>query len=90
MVVAAMLAMMLVAASPAFAQDVNTAGDVSGTAVGGNLSVVYVDASQFQFAAVGQAQFGDATSVAGDLGSSASSEISQEVGISQWQWNGGF
>jgi hypothetical protein len=72
MLLAAMLAMVLAAAAPAFAQ-----------AVGGDVDVQYVDCSQVQAAAAAQGQYGDAT--AGDLGSAAA--ISQELGISQEQVN---
>jgi hypothetical protein len=72
MLLAAMLAMVLAAAAPAFAQ-----------AVGGDVDVQYVDCSQVQAAAAAQGQYGDAE--AGDLGSAAA--ISQELGISQAQVN---
>jgi hypothetical protein len=72
MLLAAMLAMVLAAAAPAFAQ-----------AVGGDVDVQYVDCSQVQAAAAAQGQYGDAT--AGDLGSAAA--IAQELGISQEQVN---
>ncbi|HEU4321586.1 MAG TPA: hypothetical protein VFS21_00420 [Roseiflexaceae bacterium] len=72
MLLAAMLAMVLAAAAPAFAQ-----------AVGGDVDVQYVDCSQVQAAAAAQGQYGDAT--ADDLGSAAA--IAQELGISQEQVN---
>ncbi|HSL00647.1 MAG TPA: hypothetical protein VK869_09950 [Rubrobacteraceae bacterium] len=72
MLLAAMLAMVLAAAAPAFAQ-----------AVGGDVDVQYVDCSQVQAAAAAQGQYGDAT--AGDLGSAAA--IAQELGITQEQVN---
>jgi hypothetical protein len=72
MLLAAMLAMVLAAAAPAFAQ-----------AIGGDVDVQYVDCSQVQAAAAAQGQYGDAT--AGDLGSAAA--IAQELGISQEQVN---
>ena len=72
MLLAAMLAMVLAAAAPAFAQ-----------AVAGDVDVQYVDCSQVQAAAAAQGQYGDAT--ADDLGSAAA--IAQELGISQEQVN---
>ena len=72
MVLAALLALMLVAAAPAFAQ-----------AVGGDVDISYVDCSQVQAAAAAQGQYGDAT--AGDLGSAAA--ISQSLTIEQSQVN---
>jgi hypothetical protein len=67
-----MLAMVLVAAAPAFAQA--TAGDVD---------VQYVDCSQVQAAAAAQGQYGDAES--GDVASAAA--IAQELNITQEQVN---
>jgi hypothetical protein len=72
MLLAAMLAMVLAAAAPAFAQ-----------AIGGDVDVQYVDCSQVQAAAAAQGQYGDAT--AGDVASAAA--IAQELGISQEQVN---
>src|SRR5215210_7943961 len=84
MLLAAMLAMVLAAAAPAFAQ-----------AVGGDVSVQYVDCSQVQAAAAAQGQYGDATadadSNAGDFASAADAdaiaEIAQSLGITQAQVN---
>jgi hypothetical protein len=72
MLLAAMLAMVLAAAAPVFAQA--TAGDVD---------VQYVDCSQVQAAAAAQGQYGDAT--AGDVASAAA--IAQELNITQEQVN---
>ena len=82
MLLAAVLAMVLAAAAPAFAQ-----------AVGGDVSVQYVDCSQVQAAAAAQGQYGDATAdadaSAGDFASAADAaaiaEIAQELGITQAQ-----
>ena len=84
MLLAAMLAMVLAAAAPAFAQ-----------AVGGNVDIQYVDCSQVQAAAAAQGQYGDATAdadaSAGDFASAADAdavaEIAQELGITQAQVN---
>ena len=84
MLLAAMLAMVLAAAAPAFAQ-----------AVGGDVSVQYVDCSQVQAAAAAQGQYGDAIAdadaSAGDFASAANAEavaaIAQELGITQAQVN---
>ena len=84
MLLAAMLAMVLAAAAPAFAQ-----------AVGGDVSVQYVDCSQVQAAAAAQGQYGDASAdadaSAGDVGSAANAEavaaIAQSLGITQAQVN---
>jgi hypothetical protein len=84
MLLAAMLAMVLAAGAPAFAQ-----------AVGGDVSVQYVDCSQVQAAAAAQGQYGDASAdadaSAGDVGSAANAEavasIAQELGITQAQVN---
>ncbi|HET7271611.1 MAG TPA: LPXTG cell wall anchor domain-containing protein [Rubrobacter sp.] len=84
MLLAAMLAMVLAAAAPAFAQ-----------AVGGNVDVQYVDCSQVQAAAAAQGQYGDASAdadaSAGDFASAANAEavasIAQELGITQAQVN---
>jgi hypothetical protein len=72
MLLAAMLAMVLAAAAPAFAQ-----------AVAGDVDVQYVDCSQVQAAAAAQGQYGDAT--AGDVASAAA--IAQELNITQEQVN---
>ncbi|HSK98807.1 MAG TPA: hypothetical protein VK869_00585, partial [Rubrobacteraceae bacterium] len=72
MLLAAMLAMVLAAAAPAFAQ-----------AVGGDVDVQYVDCSQVQAAAAAQGQYGDAD--AGDVASAAA--IAQELNITQEQVN---
>lgn len=84
MLLAAMLAMVLAAAAPAFAQ-----------AVGGNVDIQYVDCSQVQAAAAAQGQYGDATAdadaSAGDFASAADAdavaEIAQELDITQAQVN---
>ena len=76
MLLAAMLAMVLAAAAPAFAQ-----------AVGGDVNVQYGDCSQVQAAAAAQGQYGDASASAGDVGSAAAAEIAQELGITQAQVN---
>ncbi|HEX2742580.1 MAG TPA: LPXTG cell wall anchor domain-containing protein [Rubrobacter sp.] len=84
MLLAAMLAMVLAAAAPAFAQ-----------AVGGNVDIQYVDCSQVQAAAAAQGQYGDATAdadaSAGDFASAADADaaaaIAQELGITQEQVN---
>ena len=78
MLLAAMLAMVLAAAVPAFAQDA-TVGD-DGVATGGD--VQYVDCSQVQ-AAIG-AQYGDAGAAADDESVAAAAN---ELGISQQQVN---
>ena len=74
--VGAMLALMLVAAAPAFANH----------AVGGDVDIDVVDASQTQAAAATQTNEGDAD--AGNLGSAAA--ISQDLTIEQSQVNAGF
>jgi hypothetical protein len=76
MLLAAMLAMALIAASPAFAQ-----------ATGGDVSVQYVDCSQVAAVAAAQGQYGDATATSGDIGSAAAAEISNQLGISIEQVN---
>ena len=76
----AMLALMLAAASPAFAQAV-----VADDGDDGNLSVQVVDASQFQSAV--QIQAGDANAAADD-GSLAVAD--QSLFINQYQVNGGL
>jgi hypothetical protein len=69
-------AMMVIGAAPAaFAAD----------AVGGDVDISYLDASQTQAAAAAQSQEGDAT--AGDLGSAAA--IDQSLTIEQSQVNAG-
>ena len=75
MVTGAMLALMLVATAPAFAN-----------AVGGDVDLRFVDASQTQAAAAAQIQRGDAD--AGNLGSAAA--IDQSLDIDQSQVNGGW
>ena len=88
--VGATAALMLAASSPAFAQGIdvgNAFADDDSTAIGGDTSVRFVDASQFQFAL--QAQFGDATATASDDGTAeATVEVSQ--GITQNQANAGL
>lgn len=76
MLLAAMLAMVVIAAAPAFAQ-----------ATGGDVSVQYVDCSQVAAVAATQGQYGDATATSGDIGSAAAAEISNELGISIEQVN---
>lgn len=71
-ILAAMLALMLVASAPAFAQ-----------AIGGDVDLEFVDCSQTQAAAAAQGQYGDAT--AGNLGSAAA--IDQSLTIDQSQVN---
>jgi len=83
MVIAAMLAM---------------AGPASAAAIGGDLTIEFLDASQFQSAAALQTQEGDAVAVAastaGDFASAAdadaSASISQSLIIDQMQFNAGF
>jgi hypothetical protein len=79
-----MLVLMLAAAAPAFAD----------TAVGGDVDLQFVDASQTQAAAALQTNTGDATSTAGDFASAAdadaTSSIDQSLTIDQSQWNGGI
>ena len=72
MLLAAMLALMLVATAPAFAQ-----------AIGGDVDLQFTDCSQTQAAAAAQGQYGDAT--AGNLGSAAA--IDQSLTIDQSQVN---
>ena len=84
MLLAAMLAMVLAAAAPAFAQ-----------AVAGDVSVQYVDCSQVQAALAAQGQYGDAdaeaSATAGDVASAADADavaaIAQDLGITQAQVN---
>jgi hypothetical protein len=83
-----MLVLILAAAAPAFAD----------TAVGGDVDLQFVDASQTQAAAALQTNTGDATSTAsstaGDFASAAdadaTSSIDQSLTIDQSQWNGGI
>jgi len=77
--VGATAALMLAASSPAFAQDAIAVDD--SVALGGD--VLFLDASQFAFAA--QGQFGDA--VAAD---DAVATVSSDQGITINQANGGF
>ena len=77
--VGATVALMLAATSPAFAQDAVAVND--SVAQGGD--VLFLDASQFAFAA--QGQFGDA--VAGDDGVAV---VASDQGITINQANGGF
>lgn len=76
MATGAMLAIMVVGAAPAFAAD----------AVGGDVDVDFLDASQTQAAAAAQTQEGDAD--AGNLGSAA--DIDQSLTIEQSQVNAGW
>jgi len=75
MVTGAMLAIMVMGAVPAFAAD----------AVGGDVDIDFLDASQTQAAAAAQTQRGDAD--AGNLGSAAA--IDQSLTIDQSQVNAG-
>lgn len=75
-ILAALLALMLVAAAPAFAD----------TAVGGDVDVSFRDASQTQAAAATQTQRGDAD--ADNNGSAA--DIDQDLDLDQSEVNGGF
>lgn len=76
MALGAMLAMILVAASPALAD----------SAVGGDVTLRFIDASQTQTAAATQTNEGNAT--AGNLGSAAA--IDQTLTIEQSQVNAGW
>lgn len=76
MVIGAMLALMLAAAAPAFANH----------AVGGDVDLRFVDASQTQAAAATQTNRGDAD--AGNLGSAAA--IDQSLTVDQSQVNAGW
>jgi len=76
LVMATTLAMVLAVSAPAFAAD----------AVGGDVDINVVDASQRQAAAAVQVNRGDAD--AGNLGSAAA--IDQSLDISQTQVNAGF
>ncbi len=78
-VLAAMLAMMLAMASPAFAH-----------AVGGDVDVLAVDASQSATVDATQSQFGDASATSGDIGSAADASIDNSLDVSVEQVNGGF
>lgn len=73
MLVAAMLAMVLVAAAPALAQDNAVAGDVQ---IQDSVCTQVIDA------AGGQANLGSSDAVSGDIGSAAASEIAQQLGVS--------
>ena len=75
MMVSLVVALILVATAPAFAN-----------AVGGDVDLDFVDASQTQAAAAAQIQRGDAD--AGNLGSAAA--IDQSLTIDQSQVNGGW
>lgn len=77
-VLAAMLAMMLALASPAFAH-----------AVGGDVDLQFVDASQSATVDASQSQFGDATATSGDVGSAASASIDNSLDVSVEQVNAG-
>lgn len=78
-ILAAMLAMMLVAAAPAFAE-----------ATGGDFTLTSVDASQSVDVSVTQTQTGDALATSGDLASAADASVSNSADISVEQINGGF
>ena len=84
MLLAAMLAMVLAAAAPVFAQvegDVNVDGDDNNTNTN---TAQYVDCSQVQVAL--QGQYGDASAEADDE-SEAVAEVAAEQGITQQQVN---
>ena len=81
MLLAAMLAMVLAAAAPAFAQAV-----IEDDGDDGNTNVQYVDCSQVQAAAAAQGQYGDANAAADDE-SVAIANISQDLDITQNQVN---
>lgn len=78
LVLASMLAMMMVAAAPAFADA--TAGDVD---------ILLADVSQDVAVDVTQSQFGDATATAGDIGSAADASIDNSLDVSVTQVNAG-
>lgn len=78
MVLVAMMAMMMVAAAPAFAH-----------ATGGDVDVLVADVSQSATLDVTQSQFGDATATAGDVGSAADASIENSADISVTQVNSG-
>ena len=75
----AMLVLMVAAAAPSFAD----------TAIGGDVNLQFVDASQTQAAAALQINRGDATATASGVATAADAAISQSLDVSQWQWNGG-
>jgi len=79
MILAAMMAMMLAMASPAFAH-----------ATGGDVDVLDVDASQTATVDATQTQNGDATATSGDVASAASASIDNSLDISVEQTIGGF
>lgn len=88
MVLAAMLAMMMVAAAPAYAQDAfAVSGEGDATATGGDVTVV--DASQTATVDVSQVQTGDATAVADD-GSLSFASVDSSLDVTVNQVNGGF
>ncbi len=76
----AMLVLMVAAAAPSFAD----------TAIGGDVTADFFDASQTQAAAALQINRGDATATASGVATAADASISQSLDVSQWQWNGGF
>ncbi|WP_041328353.1 hypothetical protein [Rubrobacter xylanophilus] len=73
MLLAAMLAMVLVAAAPALAQDNAVAGDVQ---IQDSVCTQVVDA------AGGQANLGSSGASSGDIGSASAASIAQELGVS--------
>lgn len=79
MALAAMLAMMMVAAAPAFAHE----------AVGGDVDILVADVSQSATVDVTQSQFGDASATSGDLGSAADASIDNSLDVSVTQVNAG-
>ena len=89
MVLAAMLAMMMLAAAPAYAQDA-TAGD-DGIAIGGDSTdSTVVDASQTTAVAVSQTQAGDSTATATGDSVAVSGDVTASLDVSVNQFNGGF
>ena len=77
MMLAAMLAMVLIAAAPAFGQAGDAVADEGSTATGGDQTVQYVDCSQVQAAAETQGQYGDANAT-GDASSAARPLLPQQ------------
>ena len=84
--VGATAALMLAASSPAFALDLggDAVADDQSIATGGDATVRFVDASQFQFAA--NAQFGDANAI----GDENVAFVGSEQYITQNQANAGL
>lgn len=86
MVVVAMMAMMLMAAAPAFAQAGDAVATDGSIATGGDQTIEVLLAPQVQLAFAAQGQFGDANAT----GDASSAEIGQSLVIEQHQVNGGF